>query len=184
MFAAHRAELDAAEARRVLAQRLQHRVERFAVDGIVAVGDDNEQEPAVRVAQQVVQQRETCAVGPLQIVDEEDQRVFGIGEHADKAAEDEPQAMLHLGRAELGHRRLLADDQLDGRNDVDDELPAGAKRSLQLAAARLDARFALAQDALDELAECQGQRRVWHVAALLVELAGNEVASARDDRLM
>ena len=81
------------------------------VDLVVAIGADQQQVPHVRLGQQILEQVERRRVEPLQIVEEQRQRMLRPGEHADEAAEHQLEPPLRLLRLELGDRRLLADDE-------------------------------------------------------------------------
>src|SRR5271154_1275184 len=82
------------------------------VDLVVAVGADQHQMLQLRPGQQILEQVERRRVEPLQIVEEQDQRMFRKGEDADESAEHEVETALRLLRLELWDRRLVADDGL------------------------------------------------------------------------
>ena len=79
---------------------------------IVPIGADHHQVLQVRPRQHILQQVERCRVQPLQIIEEECQRVFRPGEDTDESAEDQLKAALRLLRLKLRHRRLFAEDEL------------------------------------------------------------------------
>ena len=82
------------------------------IDLVVAIGADQHQVPQVRPGQQILEQIERRRVEPLQIVEEQRQRMFRPGEDADETPEHQLETALRLLRLELGDRRLLADDEL------------------------------------------------------------------------
>ena len=69
----------------------------------------------------MLQQIERRRVEPLQIVEEQGQRMFRAGEDANKTLEYELKPALRLPRLELRDRRLLADDELQFGDQVGDE---------------------------------------------------------------
>ena len=56
------------------------------IDLVVAIGADQQQVPHLRLGQQILQQIERRRVEPLQIVEEERQRMLRPGEDADETA--------------------------------------------------------------------------------------------------
>lgn len=112
-------------------------------DLIAPVGAENEQAPRVGVREQVLEELEARAVSPLEVIQEEDERALLRREHAEEATEDEVEPVPRVGRPEGRRRGLLADDELDLRDDVDDELPAVAERGGELCADRGELRVGL-----------------------------------------
>ena len=84
--------------------------------------------------------------------------------------------VLGLAERQLRHRRLRADDQLDLRDQVDDELAVVPQRRLEALPPGRDAVLALGQDLEHELAERLDDGEVGDVALVLLELAGDEDA--------
>ena len=68
------------------------------VDLVVPIGADQQQVPHVRLGQQVLEQVERRRVEPLQIVEEQRQRMLRPGEHADEAPEHQLEAALRVLR--------------------------------------------------------------------------------------
>src|SRR5208337_122083 len=68
------------------------------VDLVVAVGPDQHQILHIRPGEQILDKVERRRVEPLQIVEEERQRMFGPGEYADEAPEHELETALRLLR--------------------------------------------------------------------------------------
>ena len=121
-----------------LAQRQQQRVElaRF----VVAVGADDEQVRALAAGQELAEEPQRRRVGPLQVVEEQRQRVLLVGEHLQELAEHQLEAGLRFGRPHRRDRRLRADHQLELRDQLRDQLsvaPHGvAQAARDLAPAR------------------------------------------------
>src|SRR4029077_6307180 len=88
------------------------------IDLVIPVSPDQHQMPHVRLGQQVLQQVERCRVEPLQIVEEQRQRMLRPGEHGEKAPENQLKAALRVLGRQLRNRRLVADDELQLRNQV------------------------------------------------------------------
>ena len=100
-------------------------------DLVVPVGADQQQVPHLRVGNQVLEQIERRGIQPLQIVKEQRERVFRPCERAEEASEDQLEAVLRVLRRKVWNRRLLADDELQLRDEVNDELPIRAQRLLK-----------------------------------------------------
>ena len=80
-------------------------------------------------------------IEPLQVVEEERQRMFRPGEDSDEAPEHKLEASLRVLRRNLRDRRLFADDQLQFGNQIDDK-PAERVAALRGAPSRQGARSA------------------------------------------
>ena len=80
------------------------------IDLVVAKGADQHQLPHIRLGQQVLDQVERGCVEPLQVIEEQHQRMFRTREYADKSSEHEVEAALCLPRRKLGDRRMLSND--------------------------------------------------------------------------
>src|SRR5262245_53686279 len=106
------------------------------------------------------EQLEAGRIDPLQIVEKQDERVFGTGEYAKKAAEHQLEAYLPVLRRELGDGRLLADDKRELRNQVDHELTVGPERFLQRLPPEVELRILAAEQLTNEAVKRLRQRRV------------------------
>ena len=101
----------------------------------------------------------------------------GLGERADELRGTPGATGSGLAERQLRHRRLRADDQLDLRDDVDDELPFGPERRLRAAAARPRCCSALsARMSSTSSRKAWTMREVGDVALVLLELARDEEA--------
>src|SRR4029077_20445565 len=94
---------------------LQHQ-RMGSADFVVAIRTDQHEVPKIRPGKHVLEQIERRGVEPLQIVEEERQRVLRPREDAEESPEHELEASLRLLRRELGHWRLLSDDELEFRD--------------------------------------------------------------------
>ena len=161
-------------------ERPRERVSR--VDLRIAVGAQEQQVAIVRIARPQFDEPERGRVGPLQIVQEEHERVLWPGDHAQEGREYEVEAILRLLGSELRSRRLRAEDSLELGNDVDENLAAGRDGSLDVFAPSVERGLRLRQEATHEHAKRLNERRIRHAALELVELSEEENAPARDDR--
>jgi len=64
------------------------------------------------VAEPLLEELQRGCVGPLQIIEEQHQRVLGLGEDAQELRECHVEAVLGLDRPDLRHRRLRDEDAL------------------------------------------------------------------------
>ena len=137
--------------------------------------------PRLGVGQQVLEQLEAGRVRPLQVVEEEHQRVLRPGERRRRTG-GAPCAKrcLRLGRRQLGHRRLRADDQLELRDQVDEELAVASRAPPRAAAASAATLSSLsARISRTSSRKAWTRRGVGDVALELVELAARKKARAR-----
>ena len=82
-----------------LADRLELAHQRMrGIDLVVAIGTDQHQMSHVRLGQQILEQIERRRVEPLQIVEEQRQRMFRPGEYADEPPEYQLEAALRILR--------------------------------------------------------------------------------------
>src|ERR1700692_2287756 len=87
--------------------------------------------PHFRVRDQMLEELERCCVQPLQIIEEQCERVFLAREHGKEIPENHLEAVLRLLRRQGRDRWLFPNDELQLGNEVQDELPIGAQRNAQ-----------------------------------------------------
>src|SRR5258707_3053620 len=133
--------------------------------------------PHLRVCDEVFEQVERRTVQPLQIVQEQCERVFLSREDAEEAAEYHLEAVLRLLRRQLRDRRLFSDDQLQLGNEVHDELSIRAERLAEGIPPTAQLRLDPAQKRAHQILERLSQRDVGDVALVLVEFAGSVQAA-------
>src|SRR5712664_89804 len=138
----------------------------------------------VRLGQQILQQVQRCRVEPLQIVEEQRQRVLRPGEHGEKAPESQLKAALRVMGWQLRDRRLVTDDELQLRNQVYDKPPVRAQRFAKCLAPSSQLWIALAKQWSDQALKGLRQGRIGDVSLVLVELAGREQAARRHQHLV
>ncbi len=166
-----------------------HRVQRArqrmqGVDLAIPERADQQQGVQVRIVDQIGQQVERGSIQPLQIIQEQHERMLRPREHAQKAPKHGLKTVLRFLRRQLLHRRLLADEEFQLGNEFDEERPIRAQRALQCLPPPAHLRFALAEDLAHQSSECLGQRGIRDVALVLIELAGGKETALRDERLV
>src|SRR5216683_6627882 len=163
-------------------QRPQKRVR--GTDLIVPVGADQHQVPHLRVRDQTLEEVERCCIQPLQIIEEQRERVLRPGERAEEAPEHQLEAVLRILRGQLWSGWLLPDDELHLRDEIDDQLAVCPDRLRQDGTPLFHLRFALDEDLIDQSLEGLCQCRIRNVALILVELAYREEPARRNKRLV
>ena len=136
------------------------------------------------LGQQVFEQVECRRIQPLQVVEEERQRMLGSREHADEPPKDQLKSSLRFLRRQLGHRWLFANDVLQFRDEIDDEQPVRLQRLTKRVAPFAQVFFVLAEERPDEALKRLRQRGIRNVALVLVELARCKQAAWRNERLV
>src|SRR6202022_3317236 len=125
---------DLLDPRSGLANRLQRPQKRVrGSDLVVSIGPDQKQVPHLRVRDQVLEEVERRCIKPLQIVEEQRERVLLPREYAEKAPENHLKAVLRVQRRQVRDRWLSPDHKLQRGNEVDDELSVRAQRLAQAA---------------------------------------------------
>src|SRR6202163_620493 len=74
---------------------------------------------------------ERSCIQPLQIIEEQRERVLLAREHAEEAPEDHLEAILGVLRRQVRDRRLGSENELQLGNEVADELAVRAQRLAQ-----------------------------------------------------
>src|SRR5262249_18217863 len=154
------------------------------IDLVVSKSADQQQVTHLRVQDEMLDQIERRRIQPLQIIEEQRQRVLRPGKHSEEPPEYQLEARLLVLRRQPRRRRLLADDQRQLRNETDHQLPIRAERLQHGSAPLLHLRIAFAEDLVDQALEGLGHRRVGDVPLVLVELARGEQATRRHQHLV
>src|ERR1700736_333259 len=100
-------------------------------DLVVSIGPDQKQVPHLRVRDQVLEEVERRSIQPLQIVEEQRERVLFPCEYAEKPSENHLESVLRVLRRQVRDRWLSPDHKLQRGNEVDDELTVRAQRLAQ-----------------------------------------------------
>ena len=96
-------------------------------DLVVPIGADQQQVPHFRVRDQVLDEVERCCIQPLQIIEEQRERVLVASEHPEEAPENHLEAVLRILRRQVRDRSLRSNHKLQLGNEVDDELTIRAQ---------------------------------------------------------
>ncbi len=91
------------------------------IDFVVAVGTDQHQVLYIRPGQQILEQIQRRRVEPLQVIEEQGERMFRPCEYADESPKDQLEAMLRVLWRKLRNRWLLPDDEPQSRDEVHDK---------------------------------------------------------------
>ena len=75
----------------------------------------------MRVRGEMLEEVERCCIEPLQIVEEERERMLRLGERAKESLEYRVEAVLRISRRQLGNRRLFPDDEFQLWDEANDE---------------------------------------------------------------
>src|SRR4051812_47590090 len=92
------------------------------IDFVVPVGANQHQVLHIWPTQEIVDQIERCRVEPLQIVEEQGERMFRPREYADEPAEYELEATLRILWRKFRNRRLFSNNELQFGNQIHHEL--------------------------------------------------------------
>src|ERR1700754_3428583 len=133
---------------------------------------------------QMLEEAERRRVQPLQIVEEQRERVLLASKHPEEAPEDHLEAILRLLRRQIRHWRVFSDDDFQIGNEVDHELAICTQRLAERSPPPAKLALTLGEQRADKGLECLAQSRVRNVALVLVELAGREQATRRHGRLL
>src|ERR1700730_16277400 len=127
---------------------------------------------------------ERCPIKPLQIIEEQRERMLPAREHPEEAPEDHLEAILRLLRRQIRHWRLFSDPDFQLGNEVDDELAVRAQRLAERVPPLAKLGLAMGEQRADEALECLAQSRARDVALVLIELSGGEQPTRRYERFM
>src|ERR1700757_1376522 len=110
--------------------------------------------------------------------------MFPSSEHGEKAPENQLKAALRVKGRQLRDRRLVTDDELQLRNQVDNKLSVRVQCFAKGLAPSSQLWIALAKKWSDQALKGLRQGRIGDVTLVLVELACREQATRRDQRLV
>src|SRR6202521_6205065 len=126
---------------------------------------------------------ERCGIQPLQIIEEQRERMLLTREHPEEATEHHLEAVLRVLRRQVRDRGLFPDHELQFGDELDDELAIRTQRLAQGIPPPAKLGLALAQERADKALEGLAQGGVRDVALVLVELARREQATWQDQHL-
>ncbi len=153
-------------------------------DLVVAIGADQQQVAQLGLSRQVLKQVEGRRIQPLQIVEEQHQRMFRPGEDADEPPEHQLETALRVLGRKFEDRWLVADDEPQLRDEIDHELAVRAQRLAEQVTPGRQLGIAFAQQRPDQALKRLRQGRIRDVALVLVELTGGEQPARRDEHLV
>src|SRR5258708_38729944 len=86
------------------------------------LSSDQQQVLHLGMRNQMLKEVERCCIQPLQIVEEQGERVLLPRKHPKEAPERHLETALHVVRRQVGDRRLLSDHELQLGNEIHGEL--------------------------------------------------------------
>src|SRR5215471_3611003 len=140
-------------------------------DFVVTAGADEEKIAKFGPAEQVFQQVERRRIEPLQVIEEERQRMFRPREDTDELPKYQLEAPLRVLWRKLRDRRRLSDDELHFRNEIANQSSIRPQCLLQRVAPPREVPFALAEQRPYQVLKGLCQRGIGDVAFVSVELA-------------
>src|SRR3954470_23787657 len=154
------------------------------IDFVVPVGANQQQVLHIPPGQQILEQIERCCIEPLEIVEEQGERMFRPREYADESPEHQLKAALRILWRQFGDRWLFADDVLQFRDEINDEPTVRFERLEQCLPPLPQLSFGLAQKRADQALKGLRKGGVGDVALVLVKLARCKKTAGRNKRLM
>src|SRR5882757_2597000 len=97
--------------------------------------------------------------------------MFRSREHADEPTEYQLETSSRILGRQIGSRRMVSDNELQLRNELDDEPCVGAEGIAERVAPWRQIGFALSQKSLDQALKRLSERRIRNVALVLIEFA-------------
>src|SRR5262245_19542333 len=128
------------------------------INFVVSVRGDQHQVPDIGLGQKILDQIERCRIQPLHIVEEQSKRMPRPREHSDKSPKDELESALGVLEWKVGDGWRFADDELQLRNQVHNELSVRTERLVKRLAPCVQFAFALAQERTDKALKGLGER--------------------------
>src|SRR6516165_217733 len=148
---------------------------------VVAIGANQKEILNLRAVNQCPNQVERSRVDPLEVVQEDHQRMLLGGKHTDKTLKGKLEAISCLDRAQGVGRRLLPEAQLHFRYHLSQNTGISSQRLRQPGAPDRQAIFTLREKLLDKAPKGLEQRPKRSVACHQVKFPGEEVAALPDD---
>src|SRR5271154_3461231 len=132
----------------------------------------------------MLEEVERRCINPLQIVEEQGERVFRPCEYADEAPEHQLDPILSFLWWKVRNRWLRADYEFQFRDEVNNEQPIRVQCLLKIVAPTLELGLALTQQPADEAPKGLRQRGIRDVALVLVEFARCKKAAWRNQNFV
>ncbi len=150
-------------------------------DLVVPVRTDKEEVSDVRVGHQMFEEVEGSRVQPLQIIQEESERVLLSAEYADERPEHRIESVLRFLRRNLRHRQLLADYELELGDEIYDKLTVQTHSIPDCVPPTPNLCLVLAQNLPNQSLEGLSESRVRDIPLVLVKLTRNKDAARRNN---
>ena len=144
--------------------------------------DEDERGGLPRVVEEGLQQAQRRPVGPLQVVDEQHERVLGAGHRAQQRQDARLQSTLRVDWRDRDRGVLRPDEQLELGHQLGERPRRPAEFLVEHGADRGERRGRQGEHLSNQLARGLDEGRVRQVAAVEVELAGREPAVGRGHR--
>ena len=151
---------------------------------VIPISPQQQQIAGLALGIEHLHQLQRSGIGPLEVVNENDEGMFLRRKDLNELLENEVEAILGGTSCEFGDGRLRADDSLKFGNDVDEDLASLPHR-------RQDARFPLLQLSVGfrqqlprQVSEGLHKRAEGNVAIELVEFSFDEVTTLAHDGLV
>src|SRR5262245_36836391 len=160
-------------------ERSHERVRRIHL--VVPIRADEEQVLGLGLHQDAFDEIERGPIEPLEIVEEQGQRMLRTREDADQTADGRLKAGLRIRRRDIRYRWLLADHELQLGHQVEEQRAVRAERVTQPLPPCGELGLRLREKLPDQALESLSQRRIRHVALQLIELARREQAAWRNE---
>ncbi len=162
--------------------RRDHLVERVVgLDLAGPVGADQVEVVRPWIDGDGLHERERRRIQPLQVVEEDDERMAFTRERSDESLERRVEALRGLGGIECRQRRLRADEGREFGKELEQQPAVASDGFVDLLSPAREFDGVAVQDLTDQSAQRVGKRRAGRVAQGLVELAGDEDAMGLDD---
>src|SRR5712672_3004284 len=179
------AENDLIQPRTGPAQGLQLEHQRMGrVDLIVAICADQQQVPCVGMEEEIFDERQRGRIEPLQVIDEDDERVFRPRKHADESLEHGLKPQFGIDGREDRYGRLWSYQSSEVWNEVGQQTALIADSFLdRVSPAGNVVRLAVHQllnQSLKRLSQC----RVGRIPEAQIEFSRNEDAARQHDDLV
>src|SRR4051812_26565711 len=113
---------------------------------------------------------ERCRVKPLQVIEEQGQRMFRSRERGDEPPEHQLETPSRVVGGQFRDWWLVADDQLELWDEVDHERPIRAQRLHQRIPPATQLGVALAEQVADQALKRLGERGIRDDTLVLIEL--------------
>ena len=151
-------------------------------DLVIPIGADKKQVMQIPLCQQVLEEIERGCIEPLQVVEEQRQRMLRPGEDPDETPQHQVKSALRVSWRQLRRRRLRANEEFEVGEQRQHERAVRAKRRAKRGAPGRQLGLVLSQKRPDQVHEGLRQAGVGDVTLVLVELAGCEQAARRRQR--